>query len=169
MDTTKQKAKEFLQNFIKEINEQDNRCTATPYFYVIRTANWVSSYNEGEGDRVVLCGCEGFEYFAETEEELFGKFIEGSKDEYPEIKKMDEFELKDFLEEKEYSIYWEKKEWKEECCFFTETEANEHLRLNDYHYSKDAHIYVKHFWRAPMVKKFFESVAILCDIEHKNH
>ena len=77
---------------------------------------------------------------------------------------MDDWDLKSFMEDKEYSFYWEKQEWREEHCFFTEEEAEWHLKANHYHYSKDAHTYVKHFWRAPDVEKFFKSVGILCGL-----
>jgi len=69
------------------------------------------------------------------------------------------------MKEKEYEIYWEKQKWREECCFFTDSEAKAHLKANDYHYSSDAHTYVKHFWRAPQVERFFEAVITVCDLE----
>ena len=165
----KEEAKKFVQEFITEMNGQDNRMTATPYFYVIKTAHWVSSYHDGEGDRCTLikdcetCACE------KSEEEVFHSFrneYEGETEEdSAKIKDMDDYDLKCWLEDNEYSIYWENHMWREEGCFFTESEAENHLKSNHYHYSQDAHTYVKHFWRAPNVKKFFKSVGILCGVE----
>lgn len=39
-----------------------------------------------------------------------------------------------------------------------EEDAERHLRLNHYHYSKNAHTYVDHAWRAPELKQFFEAL-----------
>ena len=169
----KEEAKKFVQGFMKEINEQNNRCTATPYFYVIRTAEWVASYHEGEGDRVIVThDCETVAT-AECKDDVLVDVRKHCKEYYDDedidFEKMDDWDFESFLEDKEYSFFWEVQTWREECCFFTDTEAKAHLKANHYHYSEDAHTYVKHFWRAPGVKKFFESVAIMCDIEYVNH
>jgi len=42
--------------------------------------------------------------------------------------------------------------------FLTEKDAEEHLRLNSHHYSKDAHTYVKSAWRADYLKEFLTAL-----------
>ena len=42
--------------------------------------------------------------------------------------------------------------------FLTETDAKRHLELNHYHYSPDAHTYVKHVWRAPRTEAFLRAL-----------
>lgn len=164
---TKEEALAFLREFTTEIEEQDNRGTASPYFYVIKTAKWVSSYHEGEGDRVIATHEGEVAFIGESEEEIFEQFKKEYNDEKDEddkdIDSMSGWGLKGFMENKEYEFFWENQEWREECCFFTDTDAKEHLRRNHYHYSKDAHTYVKHFWRAPKVEKFFDAVNKLCE------
>ena len=44
-------AVEFIKNLSKEIQSQDNRCTASPYFYVIRDTE-VQCVPEGHGNEV---------------------------------------------------------------------------------------------------------------------
>ena len=42
--------------------------------------------------------------------------------------------------------------------FLTETDANDHLRRNKHHYSKDAATYVEHAWRAPELEQFLKAL-----------
>ncbi len=160
-------AKVFLQNMIIEINTQDNRSTATPFFYVIRSRVWVSAYNEGEGDRVVFVNNNDPE--DQIKEESLQAAINAYREEmleYEEDFEKTDSEIEDILSS-EYSEHWENKAWEERNCFFTEKEAELHLKANYYHYSRDAHTYVKHFWRAPDVKKFFEAVGDLCGVKYE--
>ncbi len=176
----KKEAIKFITEFMTEINTQDNRGTASPYFYVIRTAYWVSSYHEGEGDRITYSNKEDSEdsFSVESTEEARIKFVklqleECSTEEEADnlrkkYKKMSDWDIEIEIERK-YNNFWEDKEWREECCFFTDSEAKAHLKANHYHYSKDAHTYVKYFWRAPDIAKFFKAVAVMCDLEYINH
>ena len=50
---------------------------------------------------------------------------------------------------------------REHSCFFTETDANRHLKENHYRYSSDAYVYLKHIWRAPEMDKFFEALNVI--------
>jgi hypothetical protein len=48
--------------------------------------------------------------------------------------------------------------------FLTAKAAEEHLRLNDYHYHKDADVYLKHAWRNPEMEIMSE---FLCGLVGK--
>lgn len=41
-----EEARQWLRDFITEVNAQDNRATATPYYYELRYSNEESSYNQ---------------------------------------------------------------------------------------------------------------------------
>jgi len=59
-------------------------------------------------------------------------------------------------------------QWEERGMFLTETDAKNHLKANYYHYSEDAHTYVKHSWRAPDLKKFFQALYKYFSLEKGN-
>ena len=40
--------------------------------------------------------------------------------------------------------------------FLTNKSCKEHIRLNNYHYSSDAHSYAMTAWRSPEVEKLFK-------------
>ena len=159
---------EYVKEFITKMNTQDNRSTATPFYYQIRDYEWVCSYHKGEGDRVnIVYDTES--YTGETLVEAFSNFIENGYAEDFDRDKEDEWEIEDYLDGLEYinGIYWEVRKEKFTGVFFTETDAKEHLRLNHYHYSSDADTYVNHAWRAPELEQFFKSVGKICGVELK--
>lgn len=46
----------------------------------------------------------------------------------------------------------------ENSLFLTESDAENHLKQNSYHYSKEAHTYVMHACRAPALSDFFKAL-----------
>lgn len=153
MNNEESKIKEFL---FKMAN-QDNRATKAPYFYVIRTSV----------KRPAFSGCgEIVEYYnPEYPEETYESVEEYVKQkkidyEYDEMTNIEKEEFDKIMIDIEYSLdsieytY----DWKEEGMFLTEDDAKEHLRRNYYHYSDDAHTYIKHSWRAPELEEFFKSL-----------
>ena len=58
-----------------------------------------------------------------------------------------------------------KERWDERQMFLTETDAEQHLKLNYYHYSLDAHTYVKHAWRAPELDQFIKDLMCFFEIQ----
>lgn len=155
----------FIKQFMAEIKEQDNRCTALPYFYVIRSAKWIPSYRDGEGERETYCRKDDYEnHFSVTsDEEAIEEYKEANDDDEKILNMCDE-EILELIEE-EYDRYSEVQTWEEHGCFFTESDAKSHLKLNNYHYSNNAHTYVKHCWRSPQMKKLFESLGTIVDID----
>jgi len=156
-----------IKEFLTKMAQQNNRCTAAPYFYVIRTSKKVPAYS----------GCGEFiEYYDPEDPEEIYDSIEGyitKQKEYQEYDDMLEIEKEEFdikMEDAEYEL--EKVElnyeWEEKGMFLTETDAKNHLESNYYHYSKDAHTYVKHSWRAPELKTFFQDLFEYFEIEKGN-
>jgi hypothetical protein len=161
--------KEYVQEFIQKMNTQNNRCTATPFYYVIMDVGYEASYHEGEGDRVsIVVDTESYhgETIKEAVEELVNcEVIDGLP---KEIDIEDPSDVQSYMEDKvQYfnGIFWEKEKDVERGVFFTETDAENHLRANKHHYSSRAKTYVKHAWRAPELEQFFKSVARLVDME----
>ena len=76
-------------------------------------------------------------------------------------------ESMDFFENRlgKYEVSYE---WIEKGMFLTEKDAKDHLRLNHYHYSSDAHTYIKHAWRASDLERFFIELFNHFDIPQGN-
>ena len=145
---------ETIKKFLNKISEQDNRSTAAPYFYVIRTKTQVAAY-DGCGEFTEYRDPEDPECsFVSVEEYIEKKKEWSGYDDMLDIEK-EEFDLK--MESAEYDLvsYDISYEWEERGMFLTETDAKDHLKYNHYHYSEDAHTYVKHSWRAPELQEFF--------------
>lgn len=163
---------EIVTNFINEYTTQNNCGTRYPIYFVIRDSKFVSSYHFEDGEKYTLYYDGQIQFDAESLKELF-KLIE--KDDFfslPEDfdiedshhSQYDAESVSDFITETKgagCSIFAEKKEWVEKGMFLLQREAKEHLEKNHYHYSKDAHVYCQHAWRAPETEGFFEAIAQL--------
>jgi hypothetical protein len=122
--------------------------------------DWKKQYDWGlNGNTHIWVGDYGEEI--ETLDE-FKEYLENNGIDIPEnIEDIwnDHWDMEDFLEEKNivlkqcsYSLVPEYTNH-----FLTAKAAEEHLRLNDYHYHKDADVYLNHAWRNPemeMVSEF---------------
>lgn len=164
----KEQATEFVKSYIEKMNTQDCRGTASPYFYVIRTAEYFPSDSNYEYGRVTYIRHDDNEIYFSVDDEVdaLDKFRIHLADFYEN----DIYKTagKEFLEEllsEEYYVCYEKKIWREESLFFTESDAENHLRNNAHHYSWDAHTYVKYAWRAPELEEFLKSVGVMCGVE----
>lgn len=134
---------EQIKQFLQKMVDQDNRATAFPFFYVIRT--------EVE-DSAPLENCDFTRWYIQDSSY-------GSKAELETSLKEQGYTPEEILELKQEAIeYGIKKRWENRGMFLTETDAKEHLRLNHYHYSHNAHDYVCHAWRAPELAEFFENL-----------
>jgi len=128
--------KDIIIEFLDEMSKQDNRCTAWPFFYVIRTSKLVPT-EEG-------CGDESHTVYYSTEDDS-----ELTPEEYDELPE----------DEKEnYHEHAMQQVWEERGMFLTEKDAELHLKNNHYHYSSDAHTYLKHIWRAPYTERFIKAL-----------
>ena len=131
-----------IVNFLNKISSQDNRCTASPYFYVVRTK---SKFPVGRDD------CDDPEDSYQTED--YDEFEYYNYD----FETIDNEEYLELSKDQRQIVFY-KEYWEEKNMFLTESDAKEHLRLNHYHYSSDAHTYVKHCWRAPEMNTFIKNL-----------
>ena len=133
---------EIIKNFLVKMANQDNRGTAFPYFYVIRTEVEVAAH-EGNGKSRWYDNenCQTYDTIEEFRESLAG-------------------EPGEYIDKRieELSEFWVENKWEDRGMFLTETDAEEHLKANHYHYSHNAHTYVKHAFRAPEMEEFFKAL-----------
>ncbi|MCX4186734.1 hypothetical protein [Methylophaga sp. OBS4] len=161
---------EYVANFINQMNQQDNRITATPYFYQIEDIEYVASYHEDEWDRLVVVSDSEQVAVGETIEEICSVLIQAEYFTENDFVDADGdgvdfiWELEDVLRRSDMQVFREKQREKYSGCFFTETDALAHLERNSHHYSPKARTYVQHCWRAPELEQFFKSVGEICGV-----
>ena len=158
---------QVIKKFLNKIAQQDNRCTAAPYFYVIRTKVKRPAY-DGCGEVVEYYDPEDPECTFDSVEDYIQKRKEWSG--YDEMLDIEKEEFDEKMESAEYDLekIESSYEWEEKGMFLTEDDAKSHLKSNHYHYSEDAHTYVKHSWRAPELTKFFRALYAHFEIEKGN-
>jgi len=141
----------MLDEIKKRLNTQDNRITADPIFVVY---DWDRIPTSSDySDYFMFVDDEG--QIADTQEE-FIDFLKENDFKLPftdELKEMSTDRLLDWLcEEQGYEhfrkVYYIKKRTFINV-FFTEESANDFIKQNHYHYSKEVHIYVNCLWRNP--------------------
>lgn len=133
-----------IKNFLTKMATQDNRGTAHPFFYVIRTK---------VAHPAPLDNCDEVKWY----------WDDHSYDTLEEA----EAAIKDSGLREEPNEYGVKYHWEHRGMFLTEDDAETHLKLNHYHYSPDAYTYVEHAWRAPELTKFLKALFEHFEIEVK--
>ena len=149
---------DFLMELSKEMNNQDNRCTAKPYFFQIQTMEKVYVPED--------CGTiewHGNDQTIETEEEIKEVIFEyknwdvnndehnGKYEELDDIKEI-------ILQEAGYSRAWYRYEEKYQNSFLTAKSCKEHIRRNHYHYNKPLD-YLSHAFRNQELEKIMEFIS----------
>lgn len=173
MDTDKQnKSVEFLRDVMQRMNTQDNRCTATPYFYQIENFKNVTSI---DGDFEWVLDCEENvdcnedlnKYLMEHHEEKYKEYCENiAGTDYVE-EDLCEFEVECLFEELGY-YKWHYERKSELIGFFlTEDAAKHHMEINGHNYSHDARTYVSHAFRSPEFEQFLKAVGEIVGVEYK--
>lgn len=128
----------IITNFLMEIKTQDNRGTALPIYYTIM-----------DYEKEFIQSNSGDPFIYDD-----GRFLS----------------YEDYIKEYE-SITWDEFKNLPEICygnmrqrsfqigmFLTESDAEEHLKKNYYHYSSKAHTYAFHIWRAPKLEAFLAAL-----------
>jgi hypothetical protein len=151
-----------------EMTTQDPRSTRMPHMFQIR--DWKRDYDWNlNGDTRCWIHSDGDFTVIETLED-FKEFLEYQGIEEPEdIEKLweDHWNLQDWISEHCDNL--------QECsysmepvyvnCFLTAKAAQEHLDRNNYHYHKDADVYLNHAWRNPEAELVSE---FLCNLVGKS-
>ena len=144
-----------IKNIAHELKTQNNRCTAKPYFQVIKTKKWRvahDEYSHGE-TKTVRVDTEGDPREFETKEE-FHEWLEDISPDYPTQKEVD----KAWENMPEYTMeaYYD-----EENAFLTDKGFEEHVRQNGHNlgkHGKEYHSYLKHAFRNPEMQALFNLI-----------
>lgn len=134
---------ETIKTFLTKMVTQDNRATAFPFFYVIRTKVKKPAPLENCDEKKWYWQDDTYDSWEEIE-----KYCRENDYTEAQIKRV----------EREACEYGIREEWDKRGMFLTESDAETHLKANHYHYSDDAHTYVEHAWRAPELTEFFSAL-----------
>jgi hypothetical protein len=163
---------QFLKELQSELLNQPNDGQASPRFWVIRDYRTVpghEDYNSGhheyfhnDGDHVIFHNFADLKEFIEEyhedeineDEELRELLNDGNENFYglwdyvEENLNDDGFFGKVFVKEEDFIV--------PDTMFLTKEEAERHLELNHYHYTKKAHTYAMTAWRAPKIERLMK-------------
>lgn len=155
---------EFLMNLSNELNTQDHRCTATPYFFQIQEKKKIPTA-EGCGETVWVCDGEIHLITDEDIKEAVFEYKEWDLESEEDKKKFDklyECEIEEVLE-----INYQKFDVTTENvytnAFLTEKACKQHIETNRHHYTKPQD-FLTHAFRNPELEKVFE---FLCGLTGK--
>ena len=123
VELTQPPLKERIAALIREINAQDNRATASPYYFIVQSKRWVDTVHGGEKEVVAVDG-----HFYTLDE-----WIEN-----------DEGATRKSWEAE--GPFWVREDWEDKGVFLTEKAALLFIRANSHHLN-EPRTYVKHFWR----------------------
>ena len=163
----KQEDKQFLAELAKELNTQDNAATKNPVWCIMDKDTVIVP--EGCGDFKIVTGDERTILLEDFAEEIAEQVPEELEQEVREAvcQCSDTDELKDILEEYSYEgsfdfcMYDASKEehiCRDATAFITKKSAEEHLRLNAHHYTKEARAYALCAWRNPVYERLINII-----------
>lgn len=127
VETGKPFLKDQIAALIREINGQDNRITASPYYFVVQSKKWVDTAFDGEKEVVAYDG----RLYTLEEWQL------SDPDESPAITERSW---------NDHGPFWARHVWEDREIFLTEKAALQYIHANAHHLN-EPRTYVKHFWR----------------------
>ena len=148
---------EFLMNLSKELNTQDHRGTAMPYFFQVQTKHRIA-VPEG-------CGTEAWYYdrsSIETESEIVDAIYDykNGKISKKKILAMDDSDKEDILEAAGFRKWNYDYEHRLENAFLTEKACEEHIRINK-HNLRQPQSYLSHAFRNPELEQVLSFICQL--------
>ena len=148
---------EFLINLSKELNKQDHRCTAMPYFFQIQTQERIEV---PLGNGTQAWHLDGL--LIETDEEIEEAVNEYKEwDEYTtKFNHLQDYEVEAILELSGYSKVNYDYQNNLENSFLTSKACDEHIRLNSHNLSSPTN-YLSHARRNPEMETM---VKFLCEL-----
>lgn len=162
-----QEDKQFLAELAKELNTQDNAATANPIWCIMDKE--IEFVPEDNGDFFVVVSSDGAIPLEDFVDEMLEQVPDALKQEAEEALCMctNTDELKEALEAftsenaDDYQMYEACKE--ERICrdatgFLTKKSAEEHLKQNAHHYTKEARAYALSAWRNPVYERLIKII-----------
>jgi len=151
---------EFMQELAKEIKEQDNRATASPYYYVVRAQKeMIAPAGYGDGDYVYYNSQWGE---AHSQEEWVEILKQHDEDAYYEEHHTD---VDKFIREcDEFSLHHVDVD---DNVFLTYKGYKEHMALNGHNYRhlEKPHSYLKYAGCNPEMENLHKAIMAFADVK----
>jgi len=144
-----------LMEISKELNTQNNRWTAMPYFFQIQTREKIAV---PEGNGIMCYFYDGTEI--ETDEEINEAIAEYKEVPVSDVCNLDELTKEEILREAGWDKAYYDYENKYQNSFLTEKACKEHIKANNYHYKKPVD-YLSHAFRNPELELILK---FLCEL-----
>jgi len=164
VEVNKPPLRDRIANLMRDINAQDNRATASPYYFEVQQLEWIGPIDEiyGHWDETrEVWEFEGEQYDTEAE---FKRAVweyywpgSGREERKKAIRKI----------RKAFDDYGDSITlcgvWRCKGVFLTQTAALKHIHANQHRYFK-TRTYVQHFWRNSEMETVFEALADYCGV-----
>ena len=149
-----------LMELSKELNTQNYRGTAMPYFFQVRSIEEYST-GEGQGESVYVMDGAVIKTDAEKKEAI-SEYNDWDEDESNEqFKELDEWDINTKLEEIGFHVHYMGIRDNLTNAFLTEKACKKHIEMNGYHYNQPMD-YLSHGFRNPeleLVMKFITEIS----------
>ena len=141
--TISDEAVEFISHFVKELDTQDNRMTASPYFYVVRGVKVLTAADDRGCDYMYYSPNDSESY---TEEQVKEYCVENELDFDDHVEGLEKFNIQEVDED--------------ENVFFTFEGYKRHIALNGHNYRhyERFNSYVKHAFRNPEIESLLKTI-----------
>jgi len=165
---------EWLREFMSRLNSQDNRATATPYYYQLRcpvridnvgesgTFEWRDEDHDTIDDIIV--------YLRERAEDddLFAKYARDKEINLTDLNETDNyFDVSTLTEHLGISKNYYRMSEKYKGMFLTEKAALEHLEENKHNYPTGTCTYLDHAYRNPELLSLLEHIGKLVGVPYE--
>jgi len=174
--TGKTEAIDWLRNFITELNTQDNRVTATPYYYQIRKPIRTYGFACTHSDYWVWMHEDGYEVTNENIQESVRQLLAEDISEFEAFLKAHDIDpdkpisngdaelLSEWLDIEK--VYY-RDTYKLEGCFFTEKAVLRHIRENQHNLPAEIDTYLQHAYRNPELQRLFEAIGEVVGVHYE--
>lgn len=165
---------QFMKELNRRISTQDNRATAKPYFFVIRTEKWRVAHSEFHsgttrdvwvdfnGDPTTfLSQEEAVEWYCDNHRKVEHPGPYGDADDIAAfIRAEEELKSEAMAWFELLPRYVEEMYFEENNAFLTEEGYNEHMTLNGHNVKRMGkhHTYLKHAFRNPEMDSLFRAI-----------
>jgi len=166
----------WLREFIVQLNKQDNRATATPYYYQIRKPVRTYGFACTHSDYWVWMHEDGYEVNSSGIYEMVQQLIAENIPEFEEVLKEHSINpdkpisnedaelLSEWLDIEK--VYY-KDTYKLEGCFFTEKAAKRHIQENQHNLPEGTDTYLQHAYRNPEIQTLLESIGKVVGVPYE--
>lgn len=174
---TKTEATAWLRDFMSELNTQDNRATATPYYYQLRCPCRLEGVTKDNATGSGWVGVEGdtiddiVEYLKECmEEDTEGSFQRHLNDNLIVLEDLtadDDLGIREAAEYVGATEHYYQDSAVYRGIFFTEKAALKHFKENKHNYPKGTQTYLGHAYCNPELLQLFQSIGVLVGIPYE--